>query len=244
MTSDAPPTPRGALRCALILLLAGLPGILSLRLVIPDIPGVPTAALLLQPAVLLLVATFVGSQLATRAGLHLVSGFPVASRAVQVATGVVLGAAISAADHGLRGVWQAAPSLPPSIVEAWNLRGLVVGLLYGGVVEEVIFRWFAMSLLVVLLAHGVAGRTARTPRWMMPAAATGAAALFAASHLPLLVVDGSMSVAGVVVRTLLLNGIAGVVFGLLFARRDLLASMLAHGGTHLGFAAAALAARI
>ncbi len=241
MTSSGKTSRRAALRGGLILVLACLPAILSLRLVVPAMPGAPTAAVLLQPAVLLILAAFAGSLLAARAGLRLVAPLPVGARAGQVATGVVLGAAIAAADHALRDLWQPAARLPPSIVEAWNPAGLVVGLLYGGMVEEVMFRWFAMSLLAVVLHWSVARRSARTRRWIMPAAAIGAAALFAASHLPALAMAGPLPGGGAVLRTLLLNGVAGLIFGLLFARRDLVAAMLAHASTHLGFAAAALA---
>ncbi len=241
MSADAEAAPRGAWRSALVLMLAGVPGILSLRLMLPEAPGVPAAAPLLQPALLLVVAALAGSRLAVRAGLRLTGSCPVARRAGQVTTGALLGLAIAAGDHGLRGLWQAAPSHPPGIIEAWNASGLVVGLLYGAVVEEVLFRWFAMSLLVVALARCVAGRAAHPPRWIVPAAAIGVAALFAASHLPALALAGAPPAAGVVVRTLLLNGVAGAVFGLFFARRDLVAAMLAHAGTHLGFAAGVLA---
>ncbi len=241
MTADPAAAAHAARRSALILLIAGVPGILSLPRVLPDAPDAPTAVLLLQPTLLLAVAAFAGSRLAALAGLRLASGFLLAGRVTQVARGIVLGLVIAAADHGLRGLWQTAPGLPPSILEAWSARGLLVGMLYGGVVEEVMFRWFVMSLLVVILARSVVDRGVPPPRWIMPAAAIGAAALFAASHLPALALAGSVTGPGVVARTLLLNGIAGVVFGLLFARRDLLAAMLAHGGAHLGFAAAALA---
>lgn len=242
MTGEFDAVPRGAPRSALLLMLAGVPGILSLCLMLPEVPGVPTAALLLQPALLLVVAALAGSRLAVRAHLRLADSVPLARRAVQVTAGVLFGLAMAAADHGLRGLWQAAESPPPSIIEAWCASRLVAGLLYGAVVEEVLFRWFAMSLLVVALAWIGADRTARAPRWIMPAAAIGAGALFAASHLPALALDGSPAAAGAVVRTLLLNGMAGTVFGLFFARRDLVAAMLLHAGLHLGFAAAALAA--
>jgi hypothetical protein len=231
----------GPLRGPLVLVLAGLPGILSLGSVLPDVPGVPVAALLLQPALLLVVAAVAGRPLAARAGLRLMSAMPVVARAKQMATGLVLGLAIAAADHCLRGLWQAAPGSPPGIVEAWSAVGLVVGLLYGGVVEEVLFRWFAMSLLVVVLARAFAGAATRAQPWVVRGAVIGAALLFAASHLPSLALGGSPILAGTAVRALLLNGLAGLVFGLLFARRDLLAAMLAHCGVHLGFAAAALA---
>ncbi|WP_237214256.1 CPBP family glutamic-type intramembrane protease [Falsiroseomonas oryziterrae] len=229
-------TPRSAL------MLAGVPGILSLCLMLPEVPGVPTTALLLQPTLLLVVAALAGSRLAVRADLRLADSVSLARRAGQVTAGALFGLVMAAADHGLRGLWQAAESHPPSVIEAWSASGLVVGLLYGAVVEEVMFRWFAMSLLLVALAWLVADRTARPPHWIMPAAAIGAAALFAASHLPALALAGSPPAAGAVLRTLLLNGMAGAVFGLFFAQRDLVAAMLAHAGLHLGFAAAALAA--
>jgi hypothetical protein len=240
VAADPATRARAARRGTLVLLLAGVPGILSLRLVLPDAPGVPAAALLLQPALLLALSTFAGSRLAARAGLRLAAGSSAVDRVSEVATGAVLGFAIGATDHVGRGLWQVAPGLPPSIVEAWSANGLVVGLLYGGVVEEVMFRWFATSLLAVLLARVVAQRGVPLPRWVMPAAVIGAAALFAASHLPALALTGVPPAVGAVVRTLLLNGIAGLVFGLLFARRDFVAAMLAHGGAHLGFAAAVI----
>uniref|UniRef100_UPI001EFFCB46 CPBP family glutamic-type intramembrane protease n=1 Tax=Falsiroseomonas oryziterrae TaxID=2911368 RepID=UPI001EFFCB46 len=72
------------------------------------------------------------------------------------------------------------------------------------------------------------------------AGVAGAALLFAVAHLPALGAAGAPPGAGAVLRTLLANALAGLVFGWLFARRDLLAAVLAHGGAHLGFAAAAL----
>jgi hypothetical protein len=48
--------------------------------------------------------------------------------------------------------------------------------------------------------------------------------------------------AAILARTLILNGLAGLLFGWLFARRDLLAAILAHASAHLGFALVAVAA--
>lgn len=228
-------------RRALVLLLAGCPGILSLLLALPAVRGVPPPALLLQPALLLALSTVAGSWAAARCGLSLAAGSRPAERMAQGATGILLGLAVATADHAMRELWQAAPSAPPSLLEAWSAGRLLVGLLYGAVVEEVMFRWCAMSLVVLALWRSLARGAARPPRWILTAAALIAALLFAAGHVPALAPAGALPDAGALLRTLLLNGIAGSVFGLLFARRDLAAAMLAHGGAHLGFAAAALA---
>lgn len=243
MTIETPNSAPGAVRTASILVLAGTPALLALPLVMPAVNGVPVPVLLLQPALLLVIAASVGSRIAPKSGLHLAMASPMIERAWQLGLGTGLGLVIAAADYGLRSLWQPAPGLPPSIVEAWSPVGLLIGVLYGGVVEEVMFRWFAMSLFAVGLSRLVAGQASSTSRgWIMPTAAFGAAVLFAASHLPALAMAGAPVAIGAVVRTLVLNGIAGVVFGWLFARRDLVAAMLAHGGCHLGFAAAALVA--
>lgn len=227
-------------RDAWIVLLAGCPGILSLLAVLPEVPGVPRTALLVQPALLLAALAFGGAWAAMRCGFLLAAGSRPAERVGQAAIGVLLGLLIALADHATRGLWQAAPGQPASVIEGWSPSALLVGLLYGGVVEEVMLRWGAMSLIALGLWHSFARRAGQLPRWCVAIAVGLAALLFAASHLPALAAGGIAPDSGAVFRTLLLNAIAGAVFGLLFARRDLLAAMVAHGATHLGFALAAM----
>nr|WP_232478527.1 CPBP family glutamic-type intramembrane protease [Roseomonas rosulenta] len=221
-------------------MLAGCPGILSLLLVLPEVPGVPSPTLLLQPSLLLVTLSFTGSWAAARCGFLLTSGCRPAQRVGQATTGLLLGLLIALADHATRGLWQAAPDQPPSVIEGWSASALFVGLLYGGVVEEVLLRWGAMSLIALALWQGFARSAVRLPPWCIAAAVGLAALLFAASHLPALAAGGIAPDAGAVLRTLLLNAIAGAVLGLLFAMRDLLAAMVAHGAAHLGFALAAM----
>ena len=52
-----------AWRRSLVLVLSGVPGVLSLWLVLPELPGVAPATVLLQPALLLAIAAFAGSWL-------------------------------------------------------------------------------------------------------------------------------------------------------------------------------------
>ncbi|WP_198375125.1 type II CAAX prenyl endopeptidase Rce1 family protein [Neoroseomonas rubea] len=227
-------------RNAWIVLLAGCPGILSLAAVLPEVPGVPPAALLVQPAFLLAGLAFAGTWAAARCGFLLAGGFRPAERVGQGVFGLLLGLLIALADHATRGFWQAAPGQPPSVLEGWRPSALLVGVLYGGVVEEVLFRWGALSLIALGLRQVLARRVGRPPPWCVAIAVGLAALLFAASHLPALAAGGVMPGFGAAVRTVLLNAIAGAVFGLLFAMRDLLAAMVSHGAAHLGFTLAAM----
>jgi hypothetical protein len=103
-------------------------------------------------------------------------------------------------------------------------------------------RWGVMSLLVLALWRGLARGAQNPPRWCLLAGIALAALIFAAAHLPALALAHTPLDAAILARTLILNGVAGLLFGWLFARYDLLAAMLAHASAHLGFALIAVAA--
>jgi len=228
---------------SLRLILASLPGLASLLLVPPEVPGVPRLVLLLNPLLLVVALAFAGSFAAPRAGLRLRAPCASARGALAVLGGsVLLGLTLGGLDHATRGAWQAAPAQPPSVVEGWSPAMLVLGLLYGGVAEEVMFRWGVMSLVALGSWRLLARRAAVPPRGVMLGAVVVSAAVFAASHLPALLIAGAEPAPALLLRTLGLNLVAGLVFGWLFWRRDLLSAMAAHAGTHLGFAALAVAA--
>ncbi len=115
------------------------------------------------------------------------------------------------------------------------LVGLVQGLLYGGITEEILVRWGLLSLTAWLLLKLRLSRNAAM--WI---AVVAAALLFAAGHLPALVVAAELN-APLVARTLLLNAAAGIAFGGLFVRHNLEAAMLAHMTAHVVFFMARLA---
>ena len=95
---------------------------------------------------------------------------------------------------------------------------------YGGIVEEVLLRVFAMGSVAWLLARASAGE----PRaWVMVIAIAIAAVLFGAGHLPLAAQLGPLTVA-IVTRVIAYNAIAGVVFGAIYWKRGLEHAMLAH----------------
>ncbi|KPN20790.1 hypothetical protein AO715_13375 [Xanthomonas sp. Mitacek01] len=126
--------------------------------------------------------------------------------------------------------------LPQTQVEMTDIAGArsaLYGLLasfYGGIVEEVQLRLFLMTL-VAWAATWLTRRRAGFDGTLSPRIAwlaiLVAALLFGVGHLPAAVMVWGLD-AGVVFRTLLLNGIGGVVFGWLFWKRGFEMAVLAH----------------
>ncbi len=229
------------------LLLLPLP--VALRAAAPPPADLPEPALRLllaaQPFVLLTVAAAMGAALSARAGLRSrLAGDPQARLApgLALAAGALLAASLRLADSllapALGPPWQAALREAESTASATTVW---VGVLYGGLAEEVMARWGCMAAVMA----GV-GWIARRPAVPAGEAAPPlqawcgivvAALLFAAGHLPALaqVIEPT---APIVARTLALNGAAGLVYGWLCWRRGLECAMLAHAATHLGLAVA------
>lgn len=122
------------------------------------------------------------------------------------------------------------PHLPPPLhpqaavqvgASAWH--GFLASF-YGGIVEEVELRLFVMTLLVWVVAK-IRDKTPSAGLYWF--AILGAALLFGAGHLPAAAQVWPLD-AIVVARVLLLNAVAGVVFGWLYWKRGLEVAMLAH----------------
>lgn len=241
LTSDGVPTGRGFGWRAALCVALGLPGVLSTLLVAPSVPGVPAVALLANPTILLVIAALVGCAAAWRVGLRSRildrrgAGLIRSGDLAIVMAAVVLGAAVALGEHALQSGWQNGSAVP-SLVDGWSPAGLVVGLLYGGVAEEIIMRYGLLAGLAWALSFVLPQQVSL---WI---AAVASAAAFAAGHLPVLVLAGAELDAPMLLRTLGLNLAFGLVFALAFIRRDLESAMLLHGGCHIGFAVAAIAA--
>lgn len=95
---------------------------------------------------------------------------------------------------------------------------------YGGIVEEVELRLFVMTLLVWVVAK-VRNKAPTVGLYWF--AILGAALLFGAGHLPAAAQVWPLD-AIVVARVVLLNALAGLVFGWLYWKRGLEVAMLAH----------------
>ena len=109
---------------------------------------------------------------------------------------------------------------------------LLATVTYGAVIEEVMLRLFAMSLIAFLL-HKLFGKGSEKPSSaILIVANLLAALLFAAGHLPAtLMMIGSTPM--IIFRCFLLNGIFGLVFGFLYRKYGLRYAMIAHGGCHV-----------
>ena len=97
-----------------------------------------------------------------------------------------------------------------------------------GVTEETIFRLFGLSLLawvVGMFAHDLDGRPKRTAFWV---ANLIFALAFGLGHLPAAASMGWPINTLIVARTLVLNGIGGLVLGWLFWMFGLETAILAH----------------
>ena len=239
-------------------LLLGLPGIVALigyiYLTTPT-TAIPTGlsrqllALLsaVNPLLLLSVACLLGAYTAPRVGLHsyAIERRPTAEGLwdhlrteanVAVGIGIAGGVVIILLDAVLMPF--VAQDLPQSVIGASRptiltvLAYAPVRFLYGGITEELMLRFGLMSALVFGGWLVTDRRTERPPPAVVWVAIVIAAVLFGLGHLPALAQAIALTPA-VVVRTVLLNAVAGLLFGWLYWRRSLEAAILAHASFHV-----------
>ena len=101
-------------------------------------------------------------------------------------------------------------------------KGLLASF-YGGWTEEILTRLFVMTFFVWLLKKITGSGTAR----IYSSGIVLAALIFAAAHLPGAAQLSALTVP-VLLRVLLLNGLLGIPYGLLFWKKGLEHAMLAH----------------
>jgi hypothetical protein len=135
--------------------------------------------------------------------------------------GVLAGGAVAGISLLLTGA--SAPQGSAGAVD-WAWRGALAAF-YGAIVEEVLCRLLLVSLLVWLLAR-FNRRQARA--WMYVVAITLAALLFGAGHLPTAFAAGLTGTAHPMAGIVVLNALAGIVFGGLYWRLGLEHAMVAH----------------
>ncbi|MCG5253321.1 CPBP family intramembrane metalloprotease [Brevibacillus agri] len=103
----------------------------------------------------------------------------------------------------------------------------VLTAIQGGVYEEVMVRLFMMTLVVWILSK-LFGRQSSPKPWMYWIGIFGAAFLFGLGHLPAASVYFGEITPLLFVRTIALNGVAGILFGYLYWKRGLEYAMIAH----------------
>ncbi|NBE06683.1 CPBP family glutamic-type intramembrane protease [Paragemmobacter ruber] len=221
---------------ALAAVFLGLPGVIALPLLAPLPPGIPPLAVMANPAILLILMACAGAWAAPRVGLRsaVILGTPLPWRALAVWAGVGLAAGLGVAilDHATAPLWP--PDGAATLRADRAVGDLVLGVLYGGLTEEVLLRWGVLSLISLGLARFL-------PRGAALWGAVALAALaFALAHLPALALTVDAPTPPLLLRTILWNLLLGLVYGAALLRHGLEAALLAHAATHLGFALAAL----
>lgn len=239
----------------LALLALGLPGILSLiptvmeqlDLLPPEMAELPLPVImaisLLNPLILLAIGVAVGTLLAHRVGLRsLVADKVRAGTAIwpnlrpYIPLAFVTGIIFLLVTVGLDLIID--PFADAELIGEMPGEGnifarLLLGVLYGGIVEELMLRWGVMTLLVWLGWRLLQRGDGLPNPALVWTAIILAALLFGIGHLPALATIVVLTPI-LVIRTVLLNALGGLVFGWLFWRYNLETAMVSHAAFHIG----------
>ncbi|WP_175424258.1 CPBP family intramembrane glutamic endopeptidase [Haladaptatus sp. W1] len=121
---------------------------------------------------------------------------------------------------------------PTSLPEVSPMLGALASV-GAGITEEMLFRLGLVTLLVWLgFRLGARIDDERPATWLVWGAIVVVALAFGAAHLPATSEVFRLTPI-VVARSLVLNGVGGVVFGWLYWRRGLLAALVAHFSTDI-----------
>lgn len=203
---------------------------------------------LLNPLIMLALTVAMGIQLAPQLGLRsylderVTTGQPLWPRLrrdlpIALLLGAIGGVLLLGLD-ALFALW-IGPELQLGAQEfSPQLSQTLMGLLYGGITEELIMRWGVMSFLAWFAARLI-GRGRPPGPVLMWIAVGGAAIIFGVGHLPAVATMLPLTTP-VIIRTVSLNAIGGMIFGWLFWRRALEAGMVAHASFHVVFTLASL----
>ncbi len=184
----------------------------------------------LQSTVYAFLAAFFGLKIARKVNLKLNLKFDKKSFLLATLIGLVVGIIITGSDKFIFA------SYLPTQVTAYVFSPvyLMTGILYGGIIEELMLRLLVMSLLVLILWKLFARSkdSLNIPSWIYMNAIFLSAMLFAAGHLPNTAQILGLS-APIIIRCFVLNGIGGIGFGYLYWKKGLAYSMYAHAATHI-----------
>ncbi|MGL4393425.1 MAG: CPBP family glutamic-type intramembrane protease [Fusobacteriaceae bacterium] len=119
-----------------------------------------------------------------------------------------------------------------------SINYLMVGILYGGFVEEFILRLLLMSL-IIFISSKIYNFFSKKNKFSSKISSSIyifaliiTTLLFAAGHLPITFATLGSSPA-IIFRCFILNGFAGILFGLLYYKRGIQYAIIAHASTHI-----------
>ncbi len=181
-------------------------------------PNIIIAALI-QSAFLFGLAIFFGLKLSKKLGFKIIPSdkFIIPS----ITSGIALGLVLKFSDKFIFTTSSYLLTKQLINVEAW--QGMLASI-YGAVNEEILLRLFLVSLFAFLLQKFSKIKKSKC----IIASILFCSLIFGLGHLPALYKILETPHSWDILRVLTLNGLAGVVFGLLYWRYGLMASMLSH----------------
>ncbi len=188
----------------------------------------------LQIFLLSFILSFIGIKLARRTGLSLFNNGILSlnkrSSFLSVSVGIFVALIITGAD---KFYYQFQIPLIRENNPEFSLLGLVTGVLYGGIFEEILLRLFFMSLLIWIFMKVFMRDKENISSKYYWIAILISSLLFAVGHLPATeMIFGELTLT-LVIRSFLLNGIGGLFFGYLYWKLGFEYAILAHMFTHL-----------
>ena len=246
-SSPAASTPRAARwRLGGALWLLGMPGVVAVVwAVVPPLMAhqallpVPLWAMVvlsgLQTALLLAGAVALGVVLSPQVGLTAPAiAAWTQSRPVLPVLGRQLAPGLGGGLAGAAGLYLLSLLAPEALrpADAGSAMPWTARLLYGGITEELLMRWGAMTVLLWLGWRVLQGGREVPRRALVAAAVVGSAVLFALGHLPAAQALAGTLTPQVIAFPPLGNMAWGLAAGALFARYGLEAAMVAHVLAH------------
>lgn len=143
----------------------------------------------------------------------------------------ILGGILFSLDYWTFGAW--IPGVQEATDGTLNFHVIMASVLYGGIIEELMLRWFFMSLIAWLLWKLFFRKAQAVPTLVLVAANLLSALLFAAEHLPATQMLFGTLTPLILIRCFLLNSGAGLLFGWLYRKYGIQYAMVAHACFHI-----------
>ena len=145
---------------------------------------------------------------------------------------IVVLALAFAADYFVMG--RLIPEVAADYEKGISLAYFISSLTYGGVIEEILLRWFFMALIALILVMIFARKTEKKeiPVWIFITANVIAALVFSAGHLPATQMFFGRITGLILIRCFVLNGVFALFFGRWFRKYGIQYAMLGHFGIH------------
>lgn len=124
------------------------------------------------------------------------------------------------------------PEIAASYEAKPTMAYMISCLTYGGVLEEIMMRWFLMSLLAFIIWKLFFKKEAAVPKGVLIGVNIVVALLFAAGHLPTTAMTMGITPL-ILVRCFTLNSLAGLICGHLYMKHGIQYAMLSHAGFHI-----------